>query len=137
VFPIDTPDTIATSINSPLGMMSLLLITIYLFLYTNPFLGILYIFVAFDLLRRSSRKMSGQSIGLPSIMSPAKSAYVQYTPSQDTKNAELIQMNPQISTSLEEEVVGKMAPVGHSDSNQYIESSFKPITNDVHNAFRV
>jgi hypothetical protein len=141
VFPIATPDSIATAINSPLGMMGSLIITIYLFFYTNPFLGILFIFVAYDLLRRSSRQISGKSnnnmFNSSLNVSPSQSSYVQYTPSQDTKNMQLNEMNPASNTSLEEEVVKQMAPIGHSDINQYIESSFKPVTNDIHNAFSV
>ena len=114
VFPIATPDFLAGVIDTPLGMIIIFAITISLFVYTNPILGILCIFVAYELLRRSSKQTGA-------------SAYVQYTPTQAKRNQEMKNMNPPAATSLEEEIVQKMAPIGHSDKNVYIESSFKPV----------
>jgi len=116
VFPINTPGFLANMIDTPLGMIVIFAITISLFVYTNPILGILYIFVAYELLRRSS-KQTGVS------------AYIQYTPTQAKRNQEMKNMNPPASTSLEEEIVLKMAPIGHSDKNVYIESTFVPMGN--------
>jgi len=43
-------------------------------------------------------------------------------------------MNPPKSSSLEEEVVEKMAPIGHSDISVYANSSFKPVAENVGSA---
>jgi len=126
VLPIETPAFIAPYVDSPIGMISIFIITLYLFLYTNPILGVLYIFVAFELLRRS---MKVGNIG--------STSYIQYSPSQYKRESDLKQMNPPKSTSLEEDVVAKMAPLGHSDSSAYIDDSFKPISENIHNAFLV
>jgi hypothetical protein len=122
VLPIDTPTSIASSIDSPFGMIGIFIVTLYLFLYANPILGILYIFVAYELLRRSS-KVTGKAV------------YIQYSPSQERRDSDLRQMNPPKSTSLEESVVSKMAPIGRSDPTQFIDSSFKPVSENIHNAF--
>lgn len=126
VLPIETPAFIAPYVDSPIGMISIFIITLYLFLYTNPILGVLYIFVAFELLRRS---MKVGNIG--------STSYIQYSPSQYKRESDLKQMNLPKSTSLEEDVVAKMAPLGHSDSSVYIDDSFKPISENIHNAFLV
>jgi len=134
MFPIMTPDSISELINSPFGMIVILIVSVYLFLYMNPCLAILYVFVAYDLIRRSSQQSNGHIIrnsGSPAV------SYVQYTPSQGKKETEMRDMNPPTILSLEEEIVKTMAPVGHSDKNQYVETSFKPVTNDLHNALRV
>ena len=120
VFPISTPPFLAGFIESSLGMLLLFLVTIFLFFYTNPILGVIFVFVAYELLRRSSR------IGKTSI--------VQHTPSQISKDVEMASMNPPKRESLEEEIVEKMAPVGKSDMSIYTPSSFKPVAENVGSA---
>ena len=95
-------------------MLVMLAVTGYLFLYSNPILAILYIFVAYELLRRSA---SYKPITLQ-----------QYTPTQEKKNKDLRAMNPPQEKSLEEEVVDKMAPVGKSDASVYLPSTYKPVS---------
>jgi hypothetical protein len=114
VLPIETPTFLAGSVNSPITMLVMLAVTGYLFLYSNPILAILYIFVAYELLRRSA---SYKPITLQ-----------QYTPTQEKKNKDLRAMNPPQEKSLEEEVVDKMAPVGKSDASVYLPSTYKPVS---------
>jgi hypothetical protein len=121
LFQISTPPFLAGFIESSLGMLLLFLVTIFLFFYTNPILGVIFVFVAYELLRRSSN-VSG------------KTAILQYTPSQMMKDAEMVGMNPPKSETLEEEMVEKMAPVGKSDMSIYTPSSFKPIAEKVGSA---
>jgi hypothetical protein len=128
VLPIHMPQSLAPWVDSPLGMITMFVITLYLFLYTNPILGILYIFVAYELIRRSSSAMNG---------SAGQTTYIQYAPSQRKRDSDLQEMNPVKSTSLEEDIVEKMAPVGYSDPSTYVNSSFKPIAEDIHSAFSV
>jgi len=121
VFPISTPPFLAGFIESSLGMLLLFLVTIFLFFYTNPILGVVFIFVAYELLRRSSH-ISGRT------------AIIKHTPSQLNKDIEMASMNPPKKESLEEEIVEKMAPVGKSDMSIYTPSSFKPIAESVGSA---
>ena len=46
-------------------------------------------------------------------------------------------MNPPPEVTLEEEVVTKLAPIGQSQSSGYIDTSFKPISENVHSASNV
>jgi hypothetical protein len=121
VFPISTPSFLAGSIESSLGMLLLFLVTIFLFFYTNPILGVIFIFVAYELLRRSSQ-ISGRT------------AIIKHTPSQLNKDIEMASMNPPKKETLEEEIVEQMAPVGKSDMSIYTPSSFKPIAESVGSA---
>ena len=118
VLPIQTPNFIAGSVDSPLGMLVIFIVTVYLFFNVNPIVAVVYVFVAYELIRRSSNK-------------PGRVNIVNYTPSQTIKNAEMKEMNPPKKSTLEEEVVEKMAPIGHSDISVYTNSSFKPIAENV------
>ena len=124
IFPVETPEFLGPSVDSPFGMIVMFCVTLYLFLYANPILGVLYIFVAYELLRRSAKVVG-------------TSAYVQYTPSQERRDKEIIAMNPPKSTTLEEAIVSQMAPVGRSDPTTFVNSSYKPVADNNHNAFSV
>ena len=54
IFPFKTPFFLAGIINTPIGLLVALVLTLYLFFYTNPILGVVFIFVAYELIRRSS-----------------------------------------------------------------------------------
>ena len=124
VLPVHLPYSFAPYVDSSLGMIVLFCITVSLFLYTNPILGVLYIFVAYELLRRSANVTGKTNI-------------MQYTPSQDKKDAEFREMNPPREVSLEEEVISVKAPVGHSDPSVYVSSSFKPVSEKLEGASMV
>jgi hypothetical protein len=119
--PIQTPDFFAGLVDSSLGMLTIFVITVYLFFNVNPIVAVVYIFVAYELLRRSSNKTGTVTI-------------VQHTPSQANKDSEMIAMNPVQVTTLEEEVVQQMAPIGKSDPGMFISTSFKPVADKVGDA---
>jgi hypothetical protein len=54
VFPVQTPSYAASYVESPLGIALIVTITVALFLYSNPLLAVLFVFVGYTLLRRSS-----------------------------------------------------------------------------------
>jgi len=145
IFPIKTPVMIAPYIESPLGMIVIILITIYLFLYSNPILAILYIFVGYELIRRSNvsndTKMNPinkvRFDGEVKVMDGEKSgqvAYIQNTPSEETRAAEMQSLNPKQKVTLEEDMVNEYAPIGTSAPIAIIESSFKPVSDNLKGA---
>ena len=75
IFPIKTPFFLASMVDSTFGIIGIFIVIIYLFFYANPILAILYIFVAYELVRRSSEITGRVSI-------------IQYTPSQAIMNVE-------------------------------------------------
>ena len=117
VLPIETPEMIAPSIDSPLGMLVMFCITLYLFLYSNPVLGVLYILVAYELLRRSSKKT-------------LRSDTIQHVPSNEKRDEQIRTEQPVANSelSLEEEVIAQRAPLRDSQKgSEYVDSAFKPV----------
>lgn len=118
VLPIENPSFISNMVDTPLGMVGVLAVTLYLFFNANPLVAILYVFVAYELLRRSAKQTG-------------KAAIQEHTPSQMKKDVKMQKMNPVKKETLEEEMVEKMAPIGHSDPVVFSESAFKPVAEDV------
>ena len=118
VFPIENPSFISNMVDTPLGMVGVLAVTLYLFFNANPLVAILYVFVAYELLRRSAKQTG-------------KAAIQEHTPSQMKKDVKMQKMNPVKKETLEEEIVEMMAPIGHSDPVVFSESAFKPVAEDV------
>jgi len=118
VFPIENPSFISNMVDTPLGMVGVLAVTLYLFFNANPLVAILYVFVAYELLRRSAKQTG-------------KAAIQEHTPSQMKKDVKMQKMNPVKKETLEEEIVEMMAPIGHSDPVVFSESTFKPVAEDV------
>lgn len=118
ILPVEPPFFVASFVDSPLGIIAIFIITITLFIYTNPLLGILFIFVAYELMRKSAL-FSGHTMNL------------QYTPTQNVKDAELSAMNPPQQKTLEEEVIEVKAPIGKSNEIEFVTSDFKPVTDKI------
>ncbi len=121
VMDIYPPDALAAYLDTSLGMVAILLVTLYVFINYHPLLGVVFLFVAYEIVRRSARVNN-------------RVPMMQHTPSQAKKDAELASMNPTPPTSLEEEIVDKMAPVGKSSLITYTMSEYKPVSSDIHNA---
>ena len=133
------PDSIASAVDSPLGVIVIFIITIMLFFYSNPIIAVLYIFVAYELVRRSSR-MSMPSLSsviqdsvttAPSATSRSIEERTQQLPVTDTRrDAELAMMQPSTEVSLEEEIISQRSPLVASSLGEaeYVESSFHPVS---------
>lgn len=132
VFNIPTPPVLIPLVDSPIGLGTVVILTLYLVLYTTPLLAILSILVAYEFLRRSCAIKTG--FNLPSSISRSTEIHLNqpredpktYIPSEQEKEAILIEMNPKLpKVTLEEEVIGDMAPVGKTDSSTFIETSYQ------------
>jgi hypothetical protein len=117
LLPINTPTEFAGIIDSPLGILVMFCITLYLFLYMNPVLGVVYIFVAYEVLRRSSMVTMSNEVS-------------EYVPSEQKRAVEMIKAQPpaNANVSLEEEMISQRAPLVDSQkANAYLETPFKPV----------
>jgi len=114
VLPIQTPSFLSGIVDSSLGMLTIFVLAVYMFLNVNPIVAVVFVLVAYELLRRSTQK-----VGRVTVM--------QYTPSQTKKDAEMVAMNPTKEVTLEEEVVNTMAPIGRSDPSVFVGTTFKPV----------
>lgn len=124
VFQVDTPEFMARTIDSPMGMITILVTALFLFYYANPVIAILFVFVAYELIRRTA-------------FVSARDAIVEHTPSQKQKDIQMHVMNPVKTTSLEEEMISRMAPVGKSEMSQILDTKYKPVAPKLEGASQV
>jgi hypothetical protein len=121
ILPLNVPDLFANLIDTSLGMIVIFGLAVYMFFHVNPVVAVLFVFVAYELLRRSSNKTG-------------KAIIQKHTPTQEKKDEKMKKMNPEKKETLEEEIVDKMAPVGKSDMISYVTTSFSPVAEEVGSA---
>ena len=114
-----TPEPVAGLIDSMGGKIILFIVVIYLFMHCNPILAVLALFVAFDLIRRSS-----VATGIDALR--------RYAPSEEKKSSQFTAFN-QFPYTLEQEVVKKMAPIIQSSSSLSL-PSYKPLLENLYDA---
>ena len=114
-----TPEPIANLVDSLVGKVVIFIVVIYLFLNSNPILAVLALFVAFDLIRRSS-----VVTGIDALQ--------RYAPSEEKKSSQFSAFN-QFPYTLEQEVVKKMAPIIRSGST-LTKPSYKPLLENLYDA---
>jgi hypothetical protein len=135
ILDIKLPKSLDPLILTPLGMIVILLIPLGLFIYVNPIVGVLSLFVAYKIL--SDAKYTGAPIMTevtninPATFNRNSNTAKPVTPVSDTYEARIETPNVQEKT-LEVDVIAKMAPIGVSDPSTYIKTSYKPITLDDH-----
>ncbi|MFY7728137.1 MAG: hypothetical protein ACOVRN_01325 [Flavobacterium sp.] len=116
VFQPSTPPVLTPFVDNLFGTIVIISAALYMFLYLHPVLGVLGIFVAYELIRRTSKKTV---------------AMIQYSPEQPVKDMEMKRMNPPKERTLEEAMVAKMAPV--SDGGVIV-TDYVPVADDVRGA---
>jgi hypothetical protein len=119
VFQPSTPPVLTPFIDNMFGTIVIISLALYMFLYMHPILGVLGIFVAYEIIRRTSTKTI---------------AMVQYSPEQPVKDMEMKRMNPPKERTLEESMIQKMAPIGDGG---VIRSDYEPVSDDVRGASMV
>jgi hypothetical protein len=117
-----TTETIANMVDTLVGKIVIFVIVIYLFMNFNPILAVLSLFVAFDLIRRSSSATGNDALK-------------EYAPSEEKKMSQFTAYN-QFPYTLEQEVVAKMAPIMKSGSS-LTQASYKPLLENVHDASKI
>ena len=113
------PHEVSNRISTPIGKIGVILIAISLFIYCNPILGIIALFVAFDLIRRSD-------------VYTGIDALKKYAPSEEKKSSQFTAFN-QFPYTLEQEVVNRMAPIVRTESTLFA-ASYKPMLENLHDA---
>lgn len=145
IFDIQLPMVLNKLIDTSLGVVVILILTLLVFISSNPIVGVIAIIVAYELVRRSSNAIVGQprdaifqyptiqikpdqNTGIiPAIMKPASVSASADEPAG--KVAQTVQFN----NTLEEEVVKQMAPLS-TGLPKFIETEFKPVSEHTHNA---
>jgi predicted membrane protein len=126
ILPINTPNGMKPFVNSPMGLLFFFCVTVGLFAYTNPILGILYILVVYEALRRSSDTFKNP-----------RAVVMEYEPSQKNKDATLQKMNPvRNEKTVEEEIIAIRAPINKVQSMELVQTAFKPVSKTIEGASR-
>ena len=110
VLNVPTPDAIAPYIDTPLGNIAVVVIALSLFMHSHAVVGVLGLFAAYVLIRRSGANVS--------------SAIESYVPSEKRKSEELSAFN-QFPVTLEEQMVAIRAPLADTAVGSAT-SSFHP-----------
>jgi hypothetical protein len=134
ILPITTPSALSPYIESPLGLLALLSTALGLFVYSHPILGVLFIFVAYTLLRRSASVRNTPHYVRYTKESSEKKTDAQKQVTEATPPHEeprTVDVKVREEVSLEEEVVQERAPIGRSDPVQFLQSSYKPVSTNV------
>jgi len=121
-----TPEPVAVVVNSFVGKIFLFFIVFYLFLYKNPVLAVLSLFVLIDLIRRSAYYNTDAATRIEQILNPG------CTDGPEMSQYPFTKFN-QFPYTLEQEVVKKMAPIVQSGS-VLTKPSFKPFLESDHDA---
>ena len=114
-----TPDVIANVVDTLVGKIVIFIMVIVIFMNANPILAVLSLFVAFDLMRRSS-----SVTGIDALKN--------YLPTEAKKSSQFTAFN-QYPYTLEQEVVKKMAPIVQSGSS-LTKASYMPMLENLHDA---
>lgn len=135
VFPINTPAALVPFIDTPIGYMLVIVAGIALFVYSNPILGVLFIFVAYEILRRSSKHQVPRHSDNRVVVQHLPTHVAVTEPSSELeKNANLQIMNPATSASLEEEIIAVRAPLGQGAPLDMVPPSYQPVANKLNGA---
>ena len=110
-----TPDVIAPYVDTPLGNIVVVLVALSFFTHSHPLVGVLGLFAAYMLIRRSSS-------------SSALEAYIANSPSEQRKSEELSAFN-QFPVTLEEQMVALRAPLADTEVGSAT-ASFHPNQRD-------
>ena len=113
-----TPEGVATMIDSSFGKIIVALFALLLFAYSNPILGVLGIFVAYQIIRGASIRTG-------------MAALEQYYPTEEKKWSPFTKQH-QFPYTLEQEIVKEMAP--QKFNTDYVKASYKPSLDDTYDA---
>lgn len=116
-----TPHSVANMIDSTVGKIVVALFALLLFAYSNPILGVLGIFVAYQLVRSASIK-TGMA-GLEEYYPTEEKKWSPFTPAH------------QFPYTLEQEMVKKMAP--QKFNTNYTKATYKPTLDETYDAASV
>ena len=116
---LKTPEPVAGMVDTLVGKIVIFITIIYLFMHANPILAVLALFVAFDLIRRSS-------------LATGIDALQKYGPSEEKKMSQFTAFN-QFPYTLEQQIVAERAPIVRSGYS-LMPASYKPVLENLYDA---
>ena len=117
VAPVEIPFSISEWVHSPLGIIIIFGLAVYLFMNASIVVSVIFAVSASELIRRCYAVTS--TAALMTYSSPHIATESETVPSK-------ISLIPS-DKSLEEEIVDTRAPIGLNPTVEYIDTSFKPV----------
>ena len=130
---IQMPKIFDEFVLSPLGMIIVIMVPFYIFLFVNPVIGVLSLFMAHKILSNAKNENNVIKTEILKHNSAQFNKAPEIVP-QETVSDKHIETPNVATNTLEEDIVSIMAPIGRSDPINYIKTSYKPITLDDHSA---
>ena len=130
IVPINIPTEMSVWINSSIGLGIIVILTIYMFFYFSPILGIFTIYVAYELLRRAS-VIHYNNYAIQQDYNEQQNYNQPDTISEDSLSVVGKSLGTTIlDSSLEEEVIITQAPVGQSTFINLVDNttSYSPVS---------
>jgi hypothetical protein len=121
VLPVPMPSQAAHYIDHPFGIVLVMLVALYLFFNAHPVVAVVYLLVAFELVRRASQMTHRVPL-------------MEFNPSEKKKMQKMVEMNTPHHTTLEEEMVSQLPPAEQDFSLNLGQSSFKPVAEKMNGA---
>jgi len=103
IFNLKVETRLSNLLNTPIGLISSLIIVILLFILMNPVIGILFLIYLYETIKVSTNDLF---------------------PSLEQKTTKIKELNKELDTKLEESVVNDKAPIINKNKNNNV--SFKP-----------
>lgn len=122
VFPVSLPQIVAEMINTVVGKVVIILVTLNLFL-AHPMVGAIGILAAYELIKRAENT---------TISQPTH----RYIPSETKKATSLNKYN-QFPVTIEEIVIAKQIPYVFKTKSSASSSGYKPVQDSVQGAARL
>ena len=101
VFQVKPDDSVASMLNSPIGIVMSLVLVVFLFVTMNPVVGFLVLIYLYEIIRTASNYSSGE------------------------RNRMLQKLNPTPELHVEELVIMERAPIKNQNQNSIV--SFAPV----------
>lgn len=115
------PTSLAYSLSSTTGKISVIIIALVIFAYSNPILGVVTLIVAYQLITSSSKQTGMSSLA-------------EYYPTETRKWSPFTPTH-QFPYTLEQEIVKKMTNQKYNTT--YKKAPYRPVLDNLHNAANV
>lgn len=112
------PESLSALIDTSIGKLTIVIISLMLFAYSNPILGVLSLLVAYHLIKGASVRT-----GMGGLE--------EYYPTEEKKWSPFTSTN-QFPYTLEQEVVKNMA--SQKFNTTYVKAPYRPVLEDTHDA---
>ena len=124
------PCNLSNFINTDLGKISIIIIGLILCLNLNPIIGILTIFVLYEIIQRARKSLcqgsySDKELNLQRL--------AQFAPKQKSYTSPFTINNQFLPITLEQEIISKIAPIC-SDNNITTKATYTPMLENVYDS---